>query len=252
MGFDNELSLFRRRLVFKGGDGMKHKIICRGCVEEMEEMEDKSVDLVFYDPPYNRKKKYGKFKDNLSEEEYLIFQSHVITEAQRISRNGVTIFLSQGRLHDFWDMIPNARVIVVHKRAAGKRWNKILVQWHPILTTSLPSKQLKGQHITDFWEVRLPGEGYFFREKRTGNPGQTSMALTEKVIKSFSEEGDIIYDPFLGCGTTSLAAEHLKRNSIGSDISKEYSNFTFNALKSEIVEQTKLTGEQAIIEKIGF
>jgi site-specific DNA-methyltransferase (adenine-specific) len=41
-------------------------------------------------------------------------------------------------------------------------------------------------------------------------------------ITSWSNEGDIVYDPFIGSGTTALAARSLGRNYIGSEISQEY------------------------------
>ncbi|GAH77811.1 unnamed protein product, partial [marine sediment metagenome] len=116
-----------------------------------------------------------------------------------------------------------ARIIVIQKRAAGKKWGKIMVQWHPLLTTSIPVEQPKGQGIKDLWEdIRLPGEGYYFREQRFGNPGQTSMKLTERVIIAFSNPDDVILDPFLGSGTTAVACKRLNRHYIGFEISPEY------------------------------
>lgn len=54
--------------------------------------------------------------------------------------------------------------------------------------------------------------------ERLGYPTQKPVGLLERIIKASSKEGDIILDPFCGCGTTVHAAEKLKRNWIGIDI----------------------------------
>ena len=46
--------------------------------------------------------------------------------------------------------------------------------------------------------------------------------LVQKIIENFSDEGDLIYDPFMGTGTTGNVASLYKRNYIGSEISKDY------------------------------
>lgn len=54
------------------------------------------------------------------------------------------------------------------------------------------------------------------------HPHQKGIVLIEKMIKHLSKEGDIIFDPFLGSGTTALASEMLGRKWIGCEISKKY------------------------------
>jgi site-specific DNA-methyltransferase (adenine-specific) len=56
----------------------------------------------------------------------------------------------------------------------------------------------------------------------TDHPAVFPESLIADHIKSWSNEGDIVYDPFIGSGTTALAARSLGRNYIGSEISKEY------------------------------
>ena len=47
-------------------------------------------------------------------------------------------------------------------------------------------------------------------------------ALVEKILLNFSNEGDTIYDPFMGTGTTGAVAKRLGRNFIGSELVKDY------------------------------
>lgn len=57
---------------------------------------------------------------------------------------------------------------------------------------------------------------------RNGHPAPYPLALAERLIKMFSFAGDTVLDPFVGAGTTSLAALHTGRNSIGVDIEGKY------------------------------
>jgi site-specific DNA-methyltransferase (adenine-specific) len=55
-------------------------------------------------------------------------------------------------------------------------------------------------------------------QERLGYPTQKPLALLERIINASSNEGDVVLDPFCGCGTAVHAAEKLKRNWIGIDI----------------------------------
>ena len=55
-------------------------------------------------------------------------------------------------------------------------------------------------------------------DERVGYPTQKPLALLERIITASSNEGDVVFDPFCGCGTTLEASQKLKRNWIGIDI----------------------------------
>ena len=72
----------------------------------------------------------------------------------------------------------------------------------------------RGVWIGNVWQ-----DSYNVRGKeRTGHPTQKSLKLLTRIISSFSDEGDIILDPFAGSGTALVAAEKLNRHGIGIDI----------------------------------
>jgi adenine specific DNA methylase Mod len=73
----------------------------------------------------------------------------------------------------------------------------------------------KGKAIQNVWtDIRMTKSG----EERLGYPTQKPEALLERIIKASSKEGDLVLDPFCGCGTTIAVAESQKRKWIGIDI----------------------------------
>jgi site-specific DNA-methyltransferase (adenine-specific) len=203
-----------------------NKIYNMDCLEGMKNLPDKCVDLVFYDPPYNIGKNYDTYDDNLLPADYEMWMKSVAKEAKRISKRGIVVYVSGKLTPLFFKLLPDAHLIVVWKRAAGVFSGNYMLQYHSMFSTAKPLIKCK-----DLWDdVRLPGEGYFFKEKRFDNPGLTGQGFTEKVIRYFSNEGDIILDPFMGTGTTAASAKTLNRNYIGYEISKWYWNVSNNRL----------------------
>ena len=73
-----------------------------------------------------------------------------------------------------------------------------------------------GKIAGDVWTDIKPLTGT--SKERLGYPTQKPLALMERIIRASSNEGDLVFDPFCGCGTTCAAAEKLKRRWIGIDI----------------------------------
>ena len=65
------------------------------------------------------------------------------------------------------------------------------------------------------------------------HPAIYPVTLCNQLIESFSNEGELILDPFVGSGTTLLAARYLKRKYIGFDISQEYADLAKNRLDGD-------------------
>jgi site-specific DNA-methyltransferase (adenine-specific) len=78
--------------------------------------------------------------------------------------------------------------------------------------------ELKGMPIQNLW-IDIP-EINSQAQERLGYPTQKPEALLERIIKASSDEGQIVLDPFCGCGTVIAAAEKLKRRWIGIDITQ--------------------------------
>jgi hypothetical protein len=78
--------------------------------------------------------------------------------------------------------------------------------------------------------------------ERLGYPTQKPEALLERIIKASSSRGDVVLDPFCGCGTTIAVAERLKRQWIGIDISPTAVNLMKRRIQKEGTTQVKLVG----------
>jgi DNA modification methylase len=202
-------------------------------IEFLKDQDDKSVDLVFTDPPYNVKKDYGVYKDNRSPEEYVSWMMEVIGECRRISKRGIIFYVSSKLTKLYFDLIPDAHLIPVHKRAAGVFSGNYMLQYHSMFSAAKPVIKVK-----DLWDdVRLPGEGYYFREPRYDHPGLTSVALTEKVITYWTLPGEVVLDPFAGVGTTWVACHKLGRNFLGSEINPKYIDIAHNRIDKLLLDE---------------
>ena len=71
------------------------------------------------------------------------------------------------------------------------------------------------------------------KSERTGYPTQKPLALLERVILASSNSGDTVLDPFCGCATTCVAAQHLQRKWIGIDISEKAAELVVDRLSDE-------------------
>ncbi len=123
-----------------------------------------------------------------------------------------------------------------------KRWNKYLVEGYKILGKNMPMQDTRfvrfynrwvkenerkpkpddvvyeviGQALDSVWDIKPVDPKSM---ERLGYPTQKPVELLKRIITASSKEGDIILDPFCGCGTTLSASQKLKRRWIGIDVS---------------------------------
>lgn len=100
-----------------------------------------------------------------------------------------------------------------------------------------------GKHPDDVWSIQplMPSN-----RKRLGYPTQKPPDLLKQVILASSNEGDLVLDPFCGCGTTLTVAEQHKRNWVGIDISPTAIEICEDQLKLLDAEPVKLGMPESI------
>lgn len=81
---------------------------------------------------------------------------------------------------------------------------------------------------------------------RDGHPAPYPIKLAERLIRMFSFAGDMVVDPFVGTGSTTIAAIRTGRNSIGSDIEPEYLKLASERVRREM-ENSRLFGAQEAV-----
>jgi len=79
----------------------------------------------------------------------------------------------------------------------------------------------------DVWEIKRE---YWTGDEKT--PTKLPAEIIKKILQYSSEEGDLVFDPFLGSGQTAVVSKLLKRNYMGFEIVKEYFDFISKRLKS--------------------
>jgi len=84
-------------------------------------------------------------------------------------------------------------------------------------------------NMKDVWNIDMVGRT---SKERLGYPTQKPQALLERILKASSNEGDVVLDPFCGCGTTIAAAQALNRRWIGVDITY----LAINLIKSRLAD----------------
>jgi len=87
-----------------------------------------------------------------------------------------------------------------------------------------PSKEIKEQSkmTKEEWKAYFDGHWNFGGARQDGHIAMFPEELPKRLIKMFSFVGDTVLDPFLGSGTTSLAAKKLNRNSVGYEMNPEF------------------------------
>jgi site-specific DNA-methyltransferase (adenine-specific) len=95
----------------------------------------------------------------------------------------------------------------------------------------------------DVWEIKRE---YWTGDEKT--PTKLPAEIIKKILQYSSEEGDLVFDPFLGSGQTAVVSKLLKRNYMGFEIVKEYFDFISKRLKSNSYRIKSSNGKSKTID----
>lgn len=237
------------------------KIYHGDSTEIMNKMAEESVDMIFADPPYNlsndgfsvqsgKRVSVNKGDWDVSRGPEMDFEFHMnwIEACKRILKPNGTIWISgtyhsifacghalnlQGFrvLNDVAWFKPNAspnlsgRMFTASHEtliwASKSKKAKHVFNYDEMKNGDFPSDKLKnsGKQMRSVWSITSPKP----TEKRHGkHPTQKPEALLNRIVAASTNPDDVVLDPFLGSGTTGVAAVTLGRRFIGIDQSKEY------------------------------
>ena len=185
------------------------------CLEFMKTLPDKCIDLVLTDPPYgiNADKGVGGFGSSKTDKHYKgDWDSQTPSKEyfDEILRIGKKVIIFGGNF--FTDKLPvNGHWIVWDKKGEIQFDN-------PFGDCELAYTNVNKKSVKKYKVIQ---QGFITEEKERYHPTQKPVHLFRKIIEDYSQDG-IIFDPFLGGGTTALACKQIGRDFIGCEISKEF------------------------------
>lgn len=245
-------------------DDILDKTINRNLFDVIKYLPDGFVDLLILDPPYNLDREFGssKFK-KLPIEEYSTYLRSWLPQLIRLLKPEATIYIcgdyisslsifavaneyfrlrnritwqrDKGRgasknwknaMEDIWfftngndytfnlDAVKEKRAVIAPYKEDGepKDW------------ADSDEGRFRMTHPSNIWtDITIP---YWSMSENTDHPTQKPEKLIAKLILASSNEGDVVFDPFLGSGTSSVVAKKLNRHYVGIEIERLYAATT--------------------------
>lgn len=217
----------------------------------------KNIDLTFLDPPFNQGKEYAEHDDNLPDEVYWQWMRDTCSKIYELTSDGGAIYFMQREKNteqvlqclrkSGWNL---QNVIIWKKKTSavpcsnkfGKSYQVIAfavkglkprvfnrLRINPPLPAGYKFERESGMYVTDIWDdIRELTSGYLAGDEAIRNRDgsrfhkqQAPIQLLIRIVLSSTNVGDTVLDPFVGTGTTLVAAEQLNRKSIGIELDKE-------------------------------
>jgi len=231
----------------------------------LQDIPDNSVDVVFADPPFNLGKKYNSTKDNVSQEMYLKWSEAWLRQIVRVIKPTGSVFVHNiPKWLTYYASFLNEIAIFKHWIA----WDALTM---PMGKSLQPAHYgilyyVKNDRQNKFYEIRYPHrrgrngqlcKDYGGKKKklhpfgplvsdvwadirrirhnkyRDSHPCQLPIHLLERIVLMTTDENDIVLDPFVGTGTTAIAAKRLGRHYIGFEIDEKYAEIAREKLRRE-------------------
>jgi len=231
-----------------------NKIYNENCLDTMAKMPDEFVDLTVTSPPYNLGvkhhtgnnifKAYDEYIDDMPEDEYQAQQIKVLNEIYRVTKKGGSI------MYNHKNRIKNGKQITPYEWVLKTEWtlkqelvwfngsqNFDKCRFYPMTERIFWLSKGVNTNFTNTINqhdlIKDTGEGTDKEHKRS-----FPVKLAQRFIMCFPD-ANLIFDPYMGSGTTAIASIKEKRNWIGSELSKEYVDLA-NKRLDPILRQTTL------------
>lgn len=224
-----------------------NKVHNMDCLDGIEKMDGSSADLVVTDPDYDVS--YGNKSDELSQftgsdrskqvkrdEHYVEFKNFNYMRfafgLKSVLKNDshVYIFCGDRQLFKWYDVMSYAgfKLVDILIWVKNRQTFSLGLSYHYsykheyCMMWSKGSRKLRKAGLCSVMNYDIV--------KNYLHPTQKPLDMIKFLILNSSNEGDLVVDPFMGSGTTAVAAKHLNRNFIGFEISKEYCDIANNRI----------------------
>lgn len=244
-----------------------NKFYNEDCLETMKKIESDSVSCVLTSPPYNMTKRKGGYADKQNrydlyndwkdETEYNKWTVNIFNELNKVLvKNGVILYNFSYSIENpslpytMVSSIINETPFTVADTIFWKKNNSIphpasynrlnrIIEFIFVIVRKDEIKNFncyktvskispKGQKYYEIVDNFITAKNN--DESTDLNKATYSTELCEKLIKVYTKEGDVVYDPFMGTGTTGIACVVNNRNFIGSEISEKQVDYSYNRL----------------------
>lgn len=202
------------------------------CIEGMKKIPDESIDLIVTDPPYlmnyktkHRKDKHHKFCSEIEGDDDQELIKNYIKECYRIMKNDSACYMFcnsnkvdvfKRQLEKVGFNIKNMIVWVKNNWTAGDLKASYGKQYELILYVNKGRRFINGSRLTDVWEFhKVSGSKQLHQN-------QKPVELIKQCIEKSSDSGAIVFDGFMGSGTTAIACIDTDRHYIGYELDPEY------------------------------
>lgn len=199
-----------------------YRCITGDALRVLRRFEDQSIDCIVTDPPYGIGLDYESCADDIALVDHVA--SNVLCEMRRVAK---VVALTPGTNNVHRYPTPTWILAWVYERGSNMcRWG--FNCWQPIFVYG------KDPYLRD----RLGGRPDIItktntKKFKTSHPCPKPLSFVLKLIERVSvRETDIIMDPFMGSGTTGVAAKQLGRSFIGSDINVRYVRIARQRIRS--------------------
>jgi DNA modification methylase len=265
---ENETPEVPKETIVKRGDVWilgNHRVMCGDStmIDDVEKlMNDEKADMVFTDPPYgvsyegghNEKKRDGIKNDKLQGIDLTYLFKDALCNAQIITKDKCAFYIwfasgkSVETFASFSELNLKVRAVIAWYKinsGLGAFMSQYIPNYEPCIYALKENGTVKWNGPTNektVWELKRDSVNEF-------HPTQKPVELSEKAITNSSDSGDIIYDCFLGSGSTLIACEKTNRKCYGMELDEYYCDVIINRWqnysgKEAILESTKETYNQ--------
>ena len=236
-------------------------VICADMLEAMRRIPDEMADLIILDPPYNLTRDFGgsffKARNDQEYEEYL--RSWMHTVCQKLNPTGSLYLCGDWRCTAAMQRVLSDELTILNRitwqrekgRGAKSNWKNSMEDiWFAVKDPqhyyfNVEAVMMKRRVLAPYkvngepkdWEEGVDGKyrltypsnfwddisvPFWSMHENTDHPTQKPEKLIAKLILASSKEGDVVFDPFMGSGTSCVVASKLGRHYCGIEQNEEY------------------------------
>lgn len=196
------------------GPFQENTIVVGDCLNVMAQMPDGCVGLVFADPPYGAGKYEGDGWMGLE----WFYEAMRLTSSFVLVTPGIENIPLMPRAGYVWTL----SAWIANSRMRGKIG---FGNWIPLMVYAVDSARVYRQ-AQDAKRIVIRGE-------MPNHPCPKPIEAVTWWLETFSNEGDLVFDPFIGSGTTAVVADRLGRRFFGCDINPDYVEMALERLEKD-------------------